>query len=160
MIAPPILFGNICAHLSRDLALQQRLRSDSSLIPDAIEEFIRLYVPYRGFCRTPTKDVEIAGQIIKTREPVTMTYAAANRDPEVFTNPDEFVLRRPNITSHLGFGYGKHRCVGMPLARIALQEGLKAILKLTKSFEVTEQFQYARMPEMGIISCQMNFVPA
>jgi cytochrome P450 len=47
-----------------------------------------------------------------------MTYAAANRDPEVFPDPHTFVLNRPNVTSHLGFGRGRHRCAGMPLARM------------------------------------------
>lgn len=160
MVAPPVFFGTICAHLSKDKALQERLRQDQSLIPAAVEEFIRLYVPYRGFCRTPTRDVEIGGRILRAQEPVTMTYAAANRDPDVFPEPDEFVLGRKNITSHLGFGYGRHRCAGMPLARMALQEGLKAILKLTTTFEVNGPFEYARMPEMGIISCPLKIVPA
>jgi cytochrome P450 len=47
-----------------------------------------------------------------------MTYAAANRDPEVFENPNSFILNRENISSHLGFGRGRHRCAGMPLARM------------------------------------------
>jgi len=160
MVAPPILFGTICAHLSRDKALQQKLRSDPSLIPAAVEELVRLYVPYRGFCRTSTVEIEIAGRTIPPGEPVTMTYAAANRDPEIFEDPDAFILGRKNITSHLGFGYGKHRCAGMPLARMALQEGLKAILMLTKDFEVDGDFEYARMPEMGIISCPLRIVSA
>jgi cytochrome P450 len=160
MVAPPIFFGSICAHLAEDRALQQQLRQDPSLIPAAVEEFIRLYVPYRGFCRTPTRDIEIEGRAILVGEPVTMTYAAANRDPNVFEEPDEFILGRKNITSHLGFGYGRHRCAGMPLARMALQEGVRAILKLTTDFKVDGPFEYARMPEMGIISCPLKIVTA
>jgi cytochrome P450 len=118
MVAPPLLFGNICNHLSRDKELQNRLRSNPSLIPAAIEEFVRLYVPYRGFCRTPSRDVELCGRTIPAKSPITMTYAAANRDPSIFSQPDEFILHRPNITSHLGFGRGRHRCAGMPLARM------------------------------------------
>jgi cytochrome P450 len=118
MVAPPLLFGVMCKHLSDNKELQSRLRSDPSLIPAAVEEFVRLYVPYRGFCRTPSRDVELGGRLIPAKTPVAMTYAAANRDPEVFENPDEFVLNRPNITSHLGFGRGRHRCAGMPLARM------------------------------------------
>jgi cytochrome P450 len=48
-----------------------------------------------------------------------MTYAAANRDPEVFEDPNEFILGRKNITSRLSFGHEQHRCAGMPLARMA-----------------------------------------
>lgn len=118
MVAPPLLFGGMCNHLSQDKALQAELRANPALIPAAVEEFVRLYVPYRGFCRTPSRDIQLHGRPIPAKTPITMTYAAANRDPEVFFNPDEFVLNRPNITSHLGFGRGRHRCAGMPLARM------------------------------------------
>lgn len=118
MVAPPLLIGDMCNHLSRDKSLQQKLREDTSLIPAAVEEFVRLYVPYRGFCRTPARDVELHGRVIKAKEPVAMTYAAANRDPDVFESPHEFILHRPNATAHLGFGRGRHRCAGMPLARM------------------------------------------
>jgi cytochrome P450 len=98
--------------------LQRRLRDDEAQIPAAMEEFLRLYSPYRGFARTTTKDVHLHGETIKPREPVTLCYTSANRDPEVFENPDEFVLGRSNATAHMGFGRGKHRCAGMPLARL------------------------------------------
>lgn len=118
MVAPPLLIGGMCNHLSQDKQLQQQLRDNPSLIPAAVDEFVRLYVPYRGFCRTPMEDVEIHGRLIPAKEPITMTYAAANRDPEVFVDPHKFVLNRPNASAHLGFGRGRHRCAGMPLARM------------------------------------------
>jgi cytochrome P450 len=65
------------------------------------------------------------GRTISPGVPITMTYAAANRDPSVFENPDDFIMNRSNITAHLGFGRGPHRCVGMPLARIAIQVALR-----------------------------------
>ncbi|KAI9370216.1 cytochrome P450 [Aspergillus egyptiacus] len=159
MVAPPLLFGAMCNHLSEDRQLQTTLREDPSLIPAAVEEFVRLYVPYRGFCRTPSRDVELQGRKIPARSPITMTYAAANRDPGVFPEPDEFILNRPNITSHLGFGRGRHRCAGMPLARMALQIGLTVILRQTAEFEVNGPLEYAGMPEMGITSCPLRIVP-
>lgn len=118
VVAPPVLIGSICHHLSVDKDLQRRLRDDETLIPSAMEEFLRLYSPYRGFARTTTKDVHLHGETIRPREPVTLCYTAANRDPEIFDNPDEFILGRPNATAHMGFGRGKHRCAGMPLARL------------------------------------------
>lgn len=118
MVAPPLLIGAICNHLSKDQELQSTLRSDPSLIPAATEEFIRLYTPYRGFARTASKDVEIHGRTIRPGEPITLSYSAANRDPTIFQDPEKFVLHRKNITSHLGFGRGRHRCAGMPLARM------------------------------------------
>ncbi|KAF2473732.1 cytochrome P450 [Lindgomyces ingoldianus] len=147
---PPILFGNICAHLARDKALQYQLHSNASLIPAAIEEFVRLYVPYRGFCRTASCPVTLHGRTINPNEPITMTYAAANRDPNVFKDPHEFILGRENVTLHLGFGRGRHRCAGMPLARMALQIGLRVILDTTKDFDISGELEHAKMPEMGI----------
>lgn len=55
-----------------------------------------------------------------------MTYASANRDPAVFPDPDKFILHRENITAHLGFGRGRHACVGMPLARMAIQVAVRS----------------------------------
>ncbi|KAL2863984.1 cytochrome P450 [Aspergillus lucknowensis] len=159
MVAPPLLFGDMCYHLSQDKALQAKLRANPALIPAAVEEFVRLYVPYRGFCRTPSRDIELHGRVIAARTPITMTYAAANRDPEVFPDPDTFVLNRPNITSHLGFGRGRHRCAGMPLARMALQIGLTEILRQTADFEVDGPLKYASMPEMGLTSCPIRITP-
>jgi cytochrome P450 len=110
--------GSICHHLSNDKELQERLRDDETLIPAAMEEFLRLYSPYRGFARTTSKDVHLHGETIRPREPVTLCYTAANRDPEIFERPDEFIMNRPNIAAHMGFGRGRHQCAGMPLARL------------------------------------------
>jgi cytochrome P450 len=118
MVAPPLLIGAICNHLSKDQELQTQLRSDLALIPAATEEFIRLYTPYRGFSRTASKSVCLHGRDINPGEPITLSYSAANRDPTIFLDPDKFVLNRENLTSHLGFGRGRHRCAGMPLARM------------------------------------------
>lgn len=118
VVAPPILIGSICKHLSEDKKLQQQLRDDESLIPAAMEEFLRLYSPYRGFARTVSEPVDLHEVTIRPNEPVTICYAAANRDPEVFDSPDDFVMHRENIAAHMGFGRGRHRCAGMPLARL------------------------------------------
>ncbi|KAK1657456.1 putative cytochrome P450 [Colletotrichum godetiae] len=158
VVAPPILIGSICNHLSKDKELQRNLRNNPPLIPAAMEEFLRLYSPYRGFARTTSKDIHLHGKVIHPNEPVTLCYTAANRDPEVFGDPDDFILHRENISAHMGFGRGRHRCAGMPLARLALDIILRVILKNTQDFEVGGELQYSRMPELGIISCPMNFI--
>jgi cytochrome P450 len=107
MVAPMVMIGNICVHLSRDAALQQQLRADPSLIPAAIEEFLRLYTPYRGFARTAVCDVEMGGRTIPANEAIALVYASANRDEEVFPQGDTFILDRPNIAQHLAFGRGR-----------------------------------------------------
>jgi cytochrome P450 len=118
MVAPPLMMGGICNYLSEHQDLQQQLREDLGLIPAAIEEFVRLFSPYRGFARTVSKDTIIHGHAVKPGIPISMTYSAANRDPTIFDNPHEFILNRPNIAMHMGFGRGRHRCVGQPLAKL------------------------------------------
>lgn len=160
LVAPPILLGGICVHLARDPELQDRLRSDLSLVPAAVEEFIRLYTPYRGFARTVSQPVELHGRRIETGVPVTLVYASANRDERVFPDADEFVLDRPNIARHLGFGRGRHRCVGMSLARLSLRIALETILRRTASIELAGPVEATRMPELGAQSVPLRVTAA
>jgi cytochrome P450 len=160
MVAPSILMAAICKHLSENKDLQNQLRNDESLIPAAIEEFVRMYTPYRGFARTAVHPVTISGQDVPAEEPITLTYAAANRDPDQFVNPGQFVLNRENITSHVGFGRGKHRCAGMSLARMMMKIFLKVLLRNTTDFDIDGELEFARLPEIGMISCPLNLKPA
>ncbi|MCK6068048.1 MULTISPECIES: cytochrome P450 [Microbacterium] len=160
LVAPPILLGGICVHLSRDQDLQSRLRADPALIPAALEEFIRLYTPYRGFARTVSEPVEVHGRLIEPGVPVTLVYASANRDERVFPDPDAFVLDRSNISRHMGFGRGRHRCVGMALARLSLRIALEVLLERTQSFDVAGEIEMTRMPELGAQSVPLRVVPA
>jgi cytochrome P450 len=146
MIAPTIFIGAVSKHLSEHKDLQQQLRENPDQIPSAVEEFVRLYTPYRSFARSAKDPVEIAGQKVVPGEPLAMTYSAANRDPDQFPNPDQFILDRENISSHLGFGRGRHRCAGMPLARLAMQIFVRVLLKNTTDFEVVGPLDHARMP--------------
>jgi cytochrome P450 len=160
MVAPPIILGSICVHLSRDQALQAQLRAHPELLPDAVEEFLRLYTPYRGFARTAAHEVELHGRRIRPAEPVTLVYASANRDADVFPDPDTFVLGRPNIAGHLAFGKGRHRCAGMPLARLGLRVALETLLTCTGRFELDGPLEGARMPEIGYVSVPLRVEPA
>jgi cytochrome P450 len=160
MVAPPILLGSIAVHLSRDQQLQDRLRADPELVPAAVEEFLRLYTPYRGFARTVAHDVELHGRRIRPAEPVTLVYASANRDAEQFPDPDAFVLGRPNIATHLAFGRGRHRCAGMPLARLMVLIALQTLLAATTGFEIDGPLEGARMPEIGYVSVPLRITGA
>lgn len=159
LVAPPILLGSIAVHLSRDPALQQQLRADPALVPDAIEEFLRLYTPYRGFARTARHEVEIHGRRIQPGEPIALVYASANRDESVFPEPDEFRLRRPNIRQHLAFGRGPHMCAGIALARQELRIALEELLAQTAHFELCGDLRMSGMPEVGPISVPLRMMP-
>jgi len=160
LVAPPVVIGSIGVHLGRDQALQDQLRKDPSLIPDALEEFLRLYTPYRGFARTARETVEIGGKTITPDEPIAMMYSSANRDEEIFENPDEFRLNRPNINKHLAFGMGPHRCAGMPIAKQEFKIALTELLARTKRFEVSGDIKMSQMPEVGPLSVPMVFEAA
>lgn len=157
MVAPPIVIGSITTHLARDTELQNALRAERGLVPAALEEFLRLYAPYRGFARTVTHPVERAGREIRPGEPVTLAYASANRDERVFADPDDFRLDRDNIAEHLAFGRGRHRCPGAPLARMMLRIAVEELLAATTGFEATRPGEGARMPELGVVSAPMRF---
>ncbi len=157
IIAPTVMIGSICVHLSRDPDLQAKLRADPSLIPAAVEEFLRLYTPYRGFARTATHDVEIGGRCIRKDEPIALVYASANRDEAVFDAAGQFVLDRPNIAQHLAFGRGPHNCVGSALARMELRIALEELLSRTKGFDLAGEIKPTRCPEIGALSVPLKF---
>jgi cytochrome P450 len=157
MAAPTIVITAITKHLSEDKELQNKLRNDRSLLPAAIEEFIRLYVPYRGFSRTALKEEVLHGTTVPPEEPITVVYSAANRDPEQFPNPHEFIMNRENIRSHLGFGTGIHRCSGMTLARMMITIYLDTLLDKCSDWDVSGEIVYARLPEVGPTSCPVKF---
>lgn len=93
------------------------MRADRSLIPDAVEEILRYSNPLHYFRRTATADTELSGQQIKAGDKVAMYYTSANRDEEVFDDPQRFdIHRRPN--PHLSFGIAQHYCLGVHLARL------------------------------------------
>ncbi len=158
LVAPPIFLGSVAVHLSRDAALQAKLRSDLSLVGDALEEFLRLYTPYRGFARTSRREIEVAGRTIKPDEAIALVYASANRDEAVFPEPDKFILRRPNISQHIAFGRGPHMCAGTALARQQLRIALEELLKNTSHFEICGEIRMSGMPEVGPISVPLRLM--
>ncbi len=97
------------------------LRADRSLLDGAIEEMLRFTTPVVQFKRTATRDTELRGTKIRAGEPVVLFYPSANRDEEVFAEPDAFDIRRdPN--PHVAFGGGgSHFCLGASLARLEIR---------------------------------------
>lgn len=160
LMAPPPLFGAICVHLIRDPDLQDFLRAHRDRIPAAVEEFLRLYSPYRGFARTTTCDVALHGRTIPAEDPVTMVYASGNRDERVFDDPDTFRFDRPNIRQHLAFGRGAHQCAGAGLVRLELRIFLEELLARTKGMALNGELEMTRLPELGPTSTPVRFDPA
>jgi cholest-4-en-3-one 26-monooxygenase len=113
------------------------LLADRDLIAGAAEEILRWVTPVTHFARNVVRDTEIAGQPIRTGERVVMWYTSANRDEEVFADPDRFdVSRDPN--PHVTFGGGgPHFCIGNVLAVMELRQFLEGALSLLPRLEIT-----------------------
>ncbi|MEO9131110.1 MAG: cytochrome P450, partial [Sphingomonas sp.] len=157
IIAPTVMIGSIAVHLARDQALQAQLRADPSLVPAAVDEFLRLYTPYRGFARTATRDVDLHGRTIPAGEPVALVYASANRDDDVFEDGSSFRLDRPNMKDSLHFGRGTHMCVGAALARLELVVALEEMLARLPVFHLAGDVIPTRFPEIGALSVPLRF---
>lgn len=160
MIAPIVFLGSVVVHLSEHPDLQRQLRDDPSLIPAAVQEYLRLFTPYRGFARTARHDVELDGRLVPKDEPIALGYASANRDDDVFPDGDQFILNRPNIGDHVAFGGGPHRCAGAPLALELFRITLEELLARTSVIEVNGDIRMSGWPEIGTLSVPVKLVPA
>jgi cytochrome P450 len=112
-----------------------RLRADRSLIPSAVEEILRHANPLHYFRRTATADTQLRGQDIKAGEKLAMIYTSANRDEDVFADPDRFDIGR-NPNPELSFGIGEHYCLGVHLARLEGRVFLEELLDRCAKIEL------------------------
>jgi cytochrome P450 len=119
--------ANIIRRLAEHPELQLRLRTDRSLLPQAIEELMRYDTIAIVMARTATRDVEIEGTRVLAGEKVLLYYAGANRDRREFDHPDEIDIDR-HVNRHLVFGAGPHRCLGSNLARLQILVALEEVL--------------------------------
>jgi cytochrome P450 family 142 subfamily A polypeptide 1 len=112
---------------------RQKLLDDPSLIPDAVEEMVRLVSPVHSFGRTAVVDTEINGTPIRKGQTVLIIYPAANRDPEAFEDPEAFRIDRG--AQHVGFGIGTHFCLGANLARMEMRVAFEELLRRLPDIE-------------------------
>ena len=113
----------------------EAIRKDASLIPNAVEEAVRMATPIRAFTRYAIEDSDIAGHIIPKGKRVIVMFASANRDPRKFADPDRMDVTR-DVHDHLGFGQGVHMCMGMHLARREIILLLEALRRHVEKFEL------------------------
>jgi cholest-4-en-3-one 26-monooxygenase len=121
----------------------ERLLSQPALLSTAVEEVLRWETPTIYFRRTAMSDAVIGGQRIQRGQRVVMCYASANRDEEIFPNPDVFdVCRHPN--DHLSFGHGPHFCLGASLARTELRLLYEQMVERKLRFSITDAVRRAK----------------
>jgi uncharacterized protein YcsI (UPF0317 family) len=112
------LLANALRRLLTDLDAWKEIGRDSSLIPNAIEEVLRLDSSVIAWRRKTTQAVEIGSVPVPADANLLLLLGSANRDPAVFENPDRFDIYRTNAKDHLSFGHGAHYCLGAPLGRL------------------------------------------
>ena len=135
--------GLTLLHLAEHPDLRARLFGDPALIPTAVEEFLRLTTPIQLFGRNAAHDVEVHGQQISAGDIVAVAFAAANRDPDAFEQPDECILdRAPN--RHLAFGFGPHICLGAWVARLELRLMLEEVGRRMPEFQLAPGAEIVR----------------
>jgi cytochrome P450 len=152
--------GLIMIRLCRQPEIAERLRNEPALIPNAVEELLRLDSSFICIGRTATRDVEISGHSIKAGDRVLLHWASANRDDERFGKGGEVDLDRKQ-NPHLAFGVGPHRCAGSNIARLNLRIALEEIvgrlhdLKLQDDAEIRYHSASTRSPQ----SLPISFTP-
>jgi len=134
------------------------LRSRPNLIPRAIHEAIRIESPVQFFSRVATEDTEIDGTPIKAGSRVFVIYAAGNRDPRRFENPDRFQIERDS-TDHVGFGHSAHRCVGMNLALMEITAMLTALVGKVRAIELIDAKRADNAILRGFEKLSLRLVP-
>lgn len=135
------------------------LRSRPALIPRAINEAIRIESPVQFFSRVATEDTEIDGTPVRAGSRIFVMYAAANRDPRRFEDPDRFRIERDS-TDHVGFGHSAHRCVGMNLALMEITAMLTALVDRVRAIELIEGKRADNAILRGFEKLVLRFVPA
>ncbi|MBI1350061.1 MAG: cytochrome P450 [Actinomycetales bacterium] len=111
---------NLAHRVATEPGIAEELRDRPDLVPLAVEESMRIDAPTLGLFRTPNTDTSVCGVDIPRDAKTMLLFAAVNRDPGIWDDPDTFRLDRPShqMHRHFGFGHGPHRCLGAPLARL------------------------------------------
>jgi cytochrome P450/ferredoxin-NADP reductase len=149
--------GSTIRYLAVTPSDQKRLREEPKLIPQAIEEILRVWTPVRVVGRKTTCDVEIAGRVIPKGSKVGLMVAAANRDAAAFKDADTVDFdRKPN--RHIAMGHGVHRCVGAALARAQLRIAVEELLSMTDSFVLTGEPEFSTWTHLGPSKLPVRFI--
>lgn len=149
--------------------LQKRLREDRSLIPNFVEECLRIEGPVKGDFRLAKKPTKVGGVDIPAGAFLFIANSAANRDPRQFENPGELRIDRPNARLHVAFGRGPHACPGAPLARAEAVVSLNRMFDRTRDIRISEKVhgppsarRYSYLPTFilrGLTHLNLEFDP-
>ena len=131
------LVGSAAVLFARNPEQWEKLQEDRSKVPGAVEELLRYEGPVQYNVRYTLKEAHVSGGTIPAGKPVFVMNAAANRDPDAFTDADTFDIERDQTEAqHLGLGYGIHSCLGAALARMESRIALEKLLDFMPRYEV------------------------
>lgn len=133
------LLGNSMRYIVDEPGLQDKLRADPALIPQLIEEVLRLEGSTKMTARLARRSTRIGGVEIPVGTKIFLALAAANRDPRRWPEPAEFKLNREKIKEHVAFGRGAHVCAGAPLARVEVRVILERFLEQTSEIDLSAE---------------------
>lgn len=129
--------------------LMEQLRNDPTLIPNAVEELLRYFtIAEVGGMRLALDDIEVGGTVIPEGSTVWALANTANRDPEVFPNPDEIDFTR-GARNHVAFGFGPHQCLGQNVARLELIVVLEEVLKRLPNLKLAKPVSELSFVQLG-----------
>ena len=121
---------------------------DPKLIQNMVEEMLRYESPSAGIWRVVKEDVELGGEKIAAGSMLQVRYAAANRDPAKFEDPDAFLIDRKNARAHLAFGKGPHMCVGNMLSRKEMFVAFDELLERLDNFQLADEGGITVLPNI------------
>ncbi len=150
-------------HLIRHPGQADKVRANPALLPNLVEEVLRLESPTAGLWRVVKRDTELAGVPVKAGSMLLLRFAAANRDPARFADPDAFDVERKNARTHVAFGRGIHMCVGNMLSRKEMAVAFGELLARLTDIEITDEAALVCHPNMllrGLSALPIRFTAA
>ena len=130
------LIGSAMRVLAEEPELAEQLRQDPLQIARFVEEVVRLEPPFKFHYRAVRRECELQGYTLGPGDRLMLLWAAANRDPAVFEEPDALRLDRKHPKHHMSFGRGAHFCVGAPLARLEARVMVEEVLRETRQLSL------------------------
>jgi cytochrome P450 len=153
--------ANLLLHLARNPDDKARLTADLTLLPRAVDEMMRYYAPSPGLARTVLDEVTVGGHTFQAGDRVLLSFASANYDEDVFTDPDRVDITREH-NPHLSFGAGAHRCIGSLLAKANAETFLAEILTRVPEFTIdrakVRPYEHAALSN-GFFSVPIQYAP-
>jgi hypothetical protein len=154
--------GNVAVRIDRDPELRKQLVENPDLVADGVEEMLRIDSPVLALARTVRCDTELGGQHLKAGDRALLVWAAANRDPAQFNEPDQLDLTRED-NRHLTFGVGLHRCLGSNFGRSMLRIMVETLLIRLPDFSIVGNPDEHRYDDAAVVwghtSLPVRFTP-